>query len=70
MIPFPEVKITEKTKQYHIMERFLTTPYWDTENRDLFAPDVEVEFPFAPPGMIQQMRPFEFLPIVSGCGRL
>lgn len=60
MIPFPKVIISEKTKEYKIVEQFLTTPYWSEENKGLFIDDINVEYPFAPPGMIQKMIPFEF----------
>lgn len=58
MISFPEVSISKKTQNYRIVEKFLTIPYW--ENKILFSKDIEVEYPFAPPGMIQKMIPFEF----------
>lgn len=60
MISFPKINKIKKTLQYKIVEQFLMTPYWGENNKELFADDIEVEYPYAPPGMIQKMIPFEF----------
>lgn len=59
MIPFPKVNIPTKTAQYHIVDQFLSTPYWSEENKTLFTADVTAEYPYAPPGFLQQMNTFE-----------
>ncbi len=58
--PFPKINLKEKTEQYYIVERFLTKPYWEDEQKDLFAENVVVDYPYAPPGMHQHMSPYEF----------
>lgn len=60
MIKFPSITIGEKDARYRLVERFLQTPYWAEENRELFCEDIVAEYPFAPPGMLQRMIPFEF----------
>ncbi|MBR1780887.1 MAG: PhzA/PhzB family protein [Oscillospiraceae bacterium] len=57
---FPPVERVTVTPQYRVVERFLTTEFWRPEQDDLFAPDIEVELPHAPFGMLQHMIPFEF----------
>lgn len=60
MVPFPTLKAPELTPQLRLVREFLTVPYWDTQYDGLFAPDITVDFPYAPPGMLQHMIPFEF----------
>jgi ketosteroid isomerase-like protein len=43
-----------------LVERFCNALYWEEAYADLFAPDVVVDFPHAPPGMLQHLDSFEF----------
>lgn len=60
MVEFPKIRQSDETAQYKLVKKFLSVPYWEPEYDGLFAPDVEADFPYAPPGMIQHMIPFEF----------
>lgn len=60
MVLFPQVKNIVRSPQYAIVHKFVTVPYWETQYDNLFADDICVDFPYAPPGMFQHMIPFEF----------
>ena len=42
-------------ENYQAAERMMSGPWWESEYEDLFAPEFEVDFPFAPPGMDQHL---------------
>ena len=60
MVLFPTVRNLPDSPQYHLVKRFLTVPYWQPEYADLFAENIVVDLPYAPPGMPQHLIPFEF----------
>lgn len=60
MVLFPTVRNLPDSPQYHLVKRFLTVPYWQPEHADLFAENIVVDLPYAPPGMPQHLIPFEF----------
>lgn len=60
MVPVPKLRPFEKTEGYLLVERFCTSPFWEEEYDDLFAPNLVVDFPHAPPGMLQHLTAFEF----------
>lgn len=61
MIPFPEVRVSEKTTNYYVVEKYLINDFWLQEHDGMFADDITADFPYAPPGMIQHMTAYEFL---------
>ena len=61
MVSFPKVNNIVYDEKYQLVHRFLTVPFWENTYDDLFAEDIVVDFPYAPPGMYQHMIPFEFL---------
>ncbi len=48
------------TLLYTFIFLLLNSEFWQEAYNDLFADDILVEFPYAPPGMLQHMIPFEF----------
>lgn len=60
MVPLPKVEIKEKTPQYDLVSRFCSARFWEEQYDELFAPDLVVDFPHAPPGMLQHLDRFEF----------
>lgn len=60
MVLFPSVRNLPDSPQYHLVKKFLTVPYWQPEYASLFAGDILVDLPYAPPGMPQHLIPFEF----------
>lgn len=47
-----KIKINEN---YAAVERMMTSQWWLKENDDLFTDDLTLEFPYAPPGMAQNL---------------
>ena len=60
MVFLPEVEVTRKTPQYELVKQFCSLPFWEEQYDALFAPDLVVDFPHAPPGMLQHLDRFEF----------
>ena len=60
MVPLPQVTVEVKTPQYELVSRFCGAKYWEEQYDALFAPDLTVDFPHAPPGMLQHLDRFEF----------
>ncbi len=61
MYPVPTVHVSKKSPNYYIAERFCNANFWEEAYRDLFADNITVDFPHAPPGMLQHLSSFEFL---------
>ena len=61
MYPVPKVHVPEKTDHYYIVEKFCNSNFWEEPYRELFDPSITVDFPHAPPGMLQHLSSFEFL---------
>lgn len=61
MYPVPKVHIPTKTDNYDLVQKFCNANFWEEQYRDLFTDDVAVDFPHAPPGMLQHLSSFEFL---------
>lgn len=60
MVPLPKLPPFPKAEGWDVVERFCSSPFWQEEYDDLFAPDLTVDFPHAPPGMLQHLTAFEF----------
>ncbi len=60
MVPLPEVKNSVENKQFLLVREYCTNPFWQEEYNHLFAPDLSVDFPHAPPGFYQHFYAFEF----------
>jgi ketosteroid isomerase-like protein len=60
MVPFPKVRIAEKNAQYELVRKFLASEFWKPEYDNLFADEIIVDLPYAPPGMLQHLSAFEF----------
>ena len=58
-IPLPHAEEID-SPQYRLVRRFLTEPFWQDAFDGLFDPNIIVDFPHAPPGMLQHLDAFEF----------
>jgi len=56
----PAISGIKQSPEYRVVETFASNEYWKEQFDDLFAPDVHIEYPYAPPGMFQYFSPFEF----------
>ena len=59
MVFLPKVNYPS-TPQTELVCRFCTNHFWEERWDELFAPDLVVDFPHAPPGMLQHLDRFEF----------
>ncbi len=59
MVFLPKVDYPS-TPQTELVRRFCANHFWEERWDELFAPDLVVDFPHAPPGMLQHLDRFEF----------
>lgn len=60
MVLLPEVIVNERTEQYQVVYSFCTDHFWEERFDAIYASDLVVDFPHAPPGMLQHLDRFEF----------
>lgn len=59
MVPLPKAEFTP-TPQAEPVVRFCSALFWEESYDDLFSDRLTVDFPHAPPGMLQHLDRFEF----------
>ena len=60
MVPLPYIPRPEAHPQDQLAGRFCLGKFWEESFDQLLSPDLVVDFPHAPPGMLQHMDRFEF----------